>query len=193
MSSTRRSIRPWTAATRIRREQKDTSDNANSLALRLDYGDFRFWAGGDLTWNIEHRLVCPVNRVGAVSLYLTDHHGLNQSNNPALVQALRPRVAVMNCGAVKGGDVETTATLRATPSIEAIYQSHRVHRYHDEGNAPAERIANAGAGVPGMCRSWPRSRRTDQPASRCASAGRASRGGSSRGRPEGDRRSGERE
>src|SRR5216683_386139 len=85
---------------------KDTSDNANSLALRLDYGDFSYWAGGDLTWNIEHRLVCPVNRIGAVSLYLTDHHGMNLSNNPALIQALRPRVAVMNCGAVKGGDVE---------------------------------------------------------------------------------------
>jgi beta-lactamase superfamily II metal-dependent hydrolase len=121
---------------------KDTSDNANSLALRLDYGEFSFWAGGDLTWNIEHRLACPVNRVGTVSLYLTDHHGMNLSNNPALIQALRPRVAVMNCGAVKGGDVETTAALRATPSVEAIYQSHWVTRYHEEGNAPAERIAN---------------------------------------------------
>src|SRR5262249_48330473 len=62
----------------------DTSDNARSLGVRLDDGDFSFWAGGDLTWNIEHRLVCPTNRIGPVSLYLTDHHGLNQSNNPAL-------------------------------------------------------------------------------------------------------------
>src|SRR5207249_2693890 len=69
-------------------KEKDPSDNANSLAFRLEYGEFRFWAGGDLTWNIfwaggdltwniEHRLVCPVNRVGAVSLYLTNHHGMN--------------------------------------------------------------------------------------------------------------------
>jgi competence protein ComEC len=123
-------------------KEKDPSDNANSLALRLDYGEFSFWAGGDLTWNIEHRLVCPVHRVGAVSLYLTDHHGMNLSNNPALIQALRPRVAVMNCGAVKGGDVETTAALRGSPGVEAIYQSHRVTRYQDEGNAPTERVAN---------------------------------------------------
>jgi beta-lactamase superfamily II metal-dependent hydrolase len=122
---------------------KDISDNANSLALRLDYGDFSLWTGGDLTWNIEHRLVCPVNRVGAVSLYLTDHHGLNQSNNPAIVQALQPRVAVMNCGAVKGGDIETTKALRSTPSIEAIYQSHRVTRYREEGNTAPELIANS--------------------------------------------------
>src|SRR5262249_35746859 len=121
----------------------DSSDNANSLALRLDYGDFRFWAGGDLTWNVEHRLACPVNRVGAVSLYLTDHHGMNLSNNPALIQALKPRVAVMNCGAEKGGDIETTGALRSTPSVMAIYQSHRVTRYHDEGNAPPEQVANS--------------------------------------------------
>jgi hypothetical protein len=49
---------------------------------------------------------------------------------------------VMNCGAGKGGDVETTQTLRATPGIEAIYQSHRITRYGEEGNAPPERIAN---------------------------------------------------
>jgi competence protein ComEC len=120
----------------------DTSDNANSIAVRLDYGEFRFFSGGDLTWNVEHRLACPANRVGPVSLYLTDHHGLNQSNNPALVRALWPRVVVMNCGAAKGGDLETTTTLRATPSVEAIYQVHRVVRYGSEGNVPAERIAN---------------------------------------------------
>lgn len=120
----------------------DHSDNANSIAIRLVYGDFRFWAGGDLTWNVEHRLVCPVNRIGPVSLYLTDHHGMSLSNNPALVRAVRPRVAVMNCGAIKGGDVETTATLRATAGIRAIYQSHRVVRYKAEGNAPPEMIAN---------------------------------------------------
>jgi competence protein ComEC len=122
---------------------EDTSDNARSIAMRLDYGDFSFWAGGDLTWNVEHRLVCPTNRVGTVSLYLTDHHGLNSSNNPALVRALRPQVAVMNCGAAKGGDIETTRALRASPGLKGIYQSHRVMRYGPEANAPPDMVANA--------------------------------------------------
>jgi competence protein ComEC len=129
---------------------EDSSDNARSIGVRLDYGDFSMWAGGDLTWNVEHRLACPVNRVGAVSLYLTDHHGLNSSNNPALVHALQPRVAVMNCGASKGGDIESTRTLRSSPGLQAIYQVHRAVRYGAEGNAPPDMIANHDAACQGL-------------------------------------------
>jgi beta-lactamase superfamily II metal-dependent hydrolase len=128
----------------------DNSDNARSIAVLLKYGDFSFWAGGDLTWNTEHRLACPINRVGAVSLYLTDHHGANSSNNPALVNALSPRVAVMNCGARKGGDRETTTTLRAVPGLRAIYQSHRAERFGADGNAPAEFVANRESACQGI-------------------------------------------
>ena len=61
-----------------------------------------------------------------------------------------PRVAVMNCGAAKGGDIEATRAMRSSPGLQAIYQVHRVVRYGAEGNAPADMIANRDEACQGL-------------------------------------------
>jgi len=120
----------------------DSTDNARSLAFVLTFGVFKFFDGGDLTWNTEHRLACPVNLVGPVDVYQSDHHGLDISNNPALLEALHPSVAVINNGPQKGGSAKTFARLKALADLQAIFQLHRNIATTAADNAPPECVAN---------------------------------------------------
>lgn len=127
----------------------DLSDNANSQVLVMDYGPFRFFDGGDLTWNIEKTLVCPKNLIGSVDVYQVNHHGLDQSNNPLLIKALAPTVSVMGNGTQKGCGPETITSLRNTPSVQAQYQLHKNIRKDSTFNTSPEYIANLEANCKG--------------------------------------------
>jgi hypothetical protein len=124
-------------------KERDGSDNANSVVSVLEFGPFRFYDAGDLTWNQETRLVCPKNLIGKVDVYQVTHHGLDSSNNPLVLRSLEPRVAIMNNGTTKGCLPEVFANLKETKSIEAVYQVHKNLRPDGATNNVAEEyIAN---------------------------------------------------
>jgi beta-lactamase superfamily II metal-dependent hydrolase len=126
-----------------REKERDGSDNANSIVMLAEFGSWRFFDAGDLTWNQEARLVCPKNIIGQVDVYQVTHHGLDSSNNPLVLRSLAPRVAVMNNGVTKGCLPEVFATLKETQSLEAVYQLHKNLRPDGAtNNVPDEYIAN---------------------------------------------------
>jgi hypothetical protein len=111
----------------------------------LTYGKFTYLNLVDLDWRTELQLVCPVNKVGKVTLYQTSRHGgLDGAGSPALLGAIEPQVIVMNNGPKKGlGQVdkriqpivnmarpaapyETNSYLRMAklPPVEGIWQGH---------------------------------------------------------------------
>jgi competence protein ComEC len=117
-------------------------DNGQSAGFVMAYGRFRTIDLGDFTWNGELQLMCPVNRIGPVDVYLTSHHGITQSGSPALVHGLAPRVAIMNNGTRKGGAVPTFETLESSPGLEDLWQLHWSYNAGIEHNAPGVFIAN---------------------------------------------------
>ncbi len=120
----------------------DATENARSAGFVLRYGNFRFVDLGDLTWNKELELACPANKLGTVDVYLVTHHGMNLSNSPAIVDALHPRVAIMDNGARKGGSPEAWQTVRNSPGLEDIWQLHYAVEGGSDHNAPDSFIAN---------------------------------------------------
>jgi competence protein ComEC len=120
----------------------DPTENARSVGMVVSFGRFRLLDLGDLTWNKEHDLVCPNNLLGTVSVYLTTHHGLNQSGPPVLVHIVRPRVAVMNNGARKGGNPSAWRIIKDAPGLEDLWQVHHSVEGGAVSNAPEPFIAN---------------------------------------------------
>jgi beta-lactamase superfamily II metal-dependent hydrolase len=120
----------------------DPSDNGRSLAFRLRFGRFDFLDCGDLTWNFEKALVCPVDAIGPIDLYQVTHHGMAISNHPTLVRTIAPTVAIMNNGPRKGGDSATVQLLKSVPSIQAAYQLHKNAATGAADNTEPALIAN---------------------------------------------------
>ena len=96
--------------------------------------------GGDvkLLWSASDN----AGPIGTVDLYLTTHHGMNISNSPAIVQALHPRVAVMNNGARKGGSPEAWQVVHNSPGLQDIWQVHYAMDGGKDHNSPEAMIAN---------------------------------------------------
>ncbi|HTH53015.1 MAG TPA: MBL fold metallo-hydrolase [Edaphobacter sp.] len=120
----------------------DTTENARSVGVQITFGKLKMLDLGDLTWDKEMQLVCPVNKLGPMDIYIVSHHGWDHSSSPAMVDALGARVAVMENGAHKGGSPSVLDTIKKAPGLETLWQLHYSEEGGEEHNTAAEFIAN---------------------------------------------------
>jgi beta-lactamase superfamily II metal-dependent hydrolase len=120
----------------------DPGENARSLAMIITYGNLRISDLGDLFWDKEYDLACPVNKLGRVDIYMTTHHGNEKSSSPQMVWALHPKVAIMNNGADKGGSIKAWTTIEKSPGFEDLWQLHFSNEGGKDHNVADTFIAN---------------------------------------------------
>jgi hypothetical protein len=70
------------------------------------------------------------------------HHGLDISNNPALLKALNPTVCIAMNGPNKGIDPSAFRAMEQLPGVKAIYAIHYNTRHGERANPPLDFIAN---------------------------------------------------
>ena len=121
------------------RSQEDLRENPRSTGILVNFGSFRFLDVGDLQDRPLYDLVCPRDRVGPVDVYLVAHHAGADPSTLATFKAFRPRVAILNNGATKGGAPETFASLH-----QVAVDVWQLHRSVNQGvkNFADEQIAN---------------------------------------------------
>ena len=90
-----------------------------------------------------------MNKLGPVDVYIVSHHGWSQSNSPALLAAITPRLSIMDNGENKGGTPSSWDIIHSAPKLEDFWQLH----YSKEGgaahNSPDPLIANLQGTDPG--------------------------------------------
>lgn len=100
------------------------TENMSSLAIRLSYGRFDYFTGGDLlgippagspAWRDIETPVAPV--VGPVDVNVLNHHGFIDAENAFFIQTLRPRVNI----------IQTWVASQPAPGTLSRLQSSRLY------------------------------------------------------------------
>ena len=120
----------------------NNAEDPMSVASYITFGKFRTAHLGDLTRNMEFKLMCPNTSLPPVDLFLGLHHGQDSSNSPVMDHALRPRVGIMNNGTRKGGEPYTMMSIHSAPGFEDLWQMHFSLLSGQEYTEPGMFIAN---------------------------------------------------
>ena len=107
------------------------TENMCSVALRLNYGLFSYYTGGDLTSSNNfgddpwRDIETPVARIaGKVDVAVVNHHGYADAAGPGFMRALRPKAMIIQAWDSAHPVVSTLANMTSTrlyPDARDIY------------------------------------------------------------------------
>ena len=120
----------------------ENTENDRSVGMMITFGKLRILDLGDLTWGEERPLMCPIDKLGKVDIYVASHHGFDRSGSPALVDAIAPRLVIMDNGGHKGGDPTTFETIEGSSRVKDLWQLHTAQASDAKHNTAESRIAN---------------------------------------------------
>jgi beta-lactamase superfamily II metal-dependent hydrolase len=136
---------PFCAGAEVKPPNK--TENSQSAGVLIAFHKFSFLDVGDLTWDKEMDLACPVNKLGKVSLMLATHHGFfaDMSGAPALLWGIAPQVVIANNGPRKGMAPSAYDKIEKVQGLEGLWQSHVAMASDKAHNTSEDMIANLDA------------------------------------------------
>jgi len=130
--------------TALSKSSKDIGgeENRRSVASLLRFGKVSIALFGDLSWDKERELSCPVGKLGHVNLLIATQHGSVISSNPASIADMHPDVVLVGMGGKKGGDEEPIKTIKASPGLMGFWQTHESFAHPALGADDKNMVAN---------------------------------------------------
>ena len=99
--------------------------NDLSLVLKLTYGDIRFLLPADITHVVESRWVHDGVDLQSEVIFIP-HHGSDRSSSTAFIAKVKPRIAVVSCGAENTFGFPHKDVLRRYEGVHAqVYRTDR--------------------------------------------------------------------
>ncbi len=145
------------------------SENQTSAGLRVSYGEFDFYTGGDIPGMLQPGqpswmdVETPVAKaVGPVEVAAANHHGNRDSTNPFFVQTLRPRLWILQVWSANHPGEDVLSRLLSTylyPDERDILATNMSQANFDVIGAPLEKLLS----LAGPHRDPRRARRRDVP------------------------------
>lgn len=93
----------------------------------ISYNDFDFFIAGDLTKEVERKLV-ERGILKDVDVYHVSHHGANTSSDSLFLETIKPEVCIISNGSHAGYKhprKKTMERLKNTSSVQDIYQTNK--------------------------------------------------------------------